>query len=168
MKTIVLSASLFMATISSMAHASSCSVENMDIIGQKAFVDIAELKTSYRARVDTGATRTSLHAMNIEVIDGVDELEANIGKEVRFVTGNELDEHHHHQAEIVAVRSISNSFGTEFRYSIELTMTHQDYEQTVEVNLRDRSSMGDKLLIGRNWLECRYLVDVSQNPTEIL
>lgn len=163
MKTLaLLSTTLLLNTA---VQASQCSVNNMDVIGQKAFINVEELDSVYRARIDTGATRTSLHAMNIEVLGGVDELDANIGKEVRFVTGNESGDYHHHQAEIVAARSIRNSFGSEVRYSVDLTLVHNGYEQTVEVNLRDRTNMSDKLLIGRDWLSCQYLVDVSQNLT---
>ncbi|GAL13716.1 protein of unknown function DUF785 [Vibrio astriarenae] len=103
--------------------------------------------------------------MNIEVLDGVEDLEANIGKQVRFITANEMGEKHQHQAEIVAVRSIKNSLGTEVRYSIDMTIERAEKPKTVQVNLRDRGRMDDKILIGRDWLNCDYLVDVSQNPT---
>ncbi|MGF1697145.1 RimK/LysX family protein [Vibrio lamellibrachiae] len=164
-KTGLIAVSLLVSTVSFVTQAEQCSVDNMEVIGQKAFIDIEGFDSAYRARIDTGATRTSLHAMNIEVIDGVDELDANIGKEVRFVTGNELGDYNQHQAEIVAVRRIRNSFGADIRYSVNFTLAHEGYEKTVEVNLRDRSKMTDKLLIGRDWLSCQYLVDVSQNPT---
>ncbi|WP_394243207.1 putative ATP-dependent zinc protease [Vibrio astriarenae] len=147
------------------AQASQCPTDEMIIIGEKEFVHVQDLNMDYRARIDTGATRTSLHAMNIEVLDGVEDLEANIGKQVRFITANEMGEKHQHQAEIVAVRSIKNSLGTEVRYSIDMTIERAEKPKTVQVNLRDRGRMDDKILIGRDWLNCDYLVDVSQNPT---
>ena len=157
--------SILIGTTSSVASASQCTVDQMNVIGQKARITINELDSDYRARIDTGATRTSLHATNIEVIDGVDELEANIGKSIRFVTNNEFGNHQQHEAEIVATRSIRNSFGSETRYSIDLTLVHNGFSKSIQVNLRDRSNMNDKLLIGRDWLSCQYLVDVSQNST---
>ncbi|MDR9830974.1 RimK/LysX family protein [Vibrio sp. FNV 38] len=155
-----------LAPMSQYAMASTCAVEDMVIIGEKEFVHVQDLDSVYRARIDTGATRTSLHAMNIEIIDGVEELEGNIGKQVRFVTANELGDYHQHQSEIVAVRSIKNSLGTEVRYSIDMIIDREGMSRKVQVNLRDRGRMDDKILIGRDWLACNYLVDVSQNPTE--
>ncbi|MGL6313381.1 RimK/LysX family protein [Vibrio sp. WXL103] len=153
-------------TLSPMVFADTCSVESMAIIGEKEFITVQEIDSVYRARIDTGATRSSLHATNIEVIDGYDDLRANVGKQVRFVTENELGEYHQYEAPIVSVRSIKNSLGSDIRYSVDLTIVKDDYARTLQVNLRDRSSMNDKLLIGRDWLECQYLVDVSQNPTK--
>ncbi|WP_295893671.1 RimK/LysX family protein [uncultured Vibrio sp.] len=162
---ILISASLLMMTVSSSALATRCSVDDMEIIGQKAWITAKELGVTYRARIDTGATRTSLHATHINVVDGVEDWESNIGKQVMFNTENELGDTQHHQGKIVAVRSIQNSLGSENRYNVEMTFDHDGFSRTVEVNLRDRSRMSDKLLIGRDWLSCQYLVDVNQDPT---
>jgi hypothetical protein len=48
----------------------------------------------------------------------------------------------------------------EKRYIIELVVSWKNVNKTVEVNLRDRSRMNYKLLIGRNWLSGDFLVDV--------
>ncbi|MDN2481441.1 ATP-dependent zinc protease family protein [Vibrio agarivorans] len=157
---------LLFSSMSFTTQAESCAVDEMVVIGEKEFIYIDDLETHYRARIDTGATRTSLHAMNIEIVDGVEDLEANIGKRVRFITANEQGDKHQHQADIVAVRTIKNSLGTEVRYSIDMTLSREGESETVQVNLRDRGRMDDKLLIGRDWLRCRYLVDVNQNPTK--
>ena len=43
-----------------------------------------------------------------------------------------------------------------------LSVGEPGQEFQVDVNLKDRSKMGHKLLIGRNWLQGHYMVDVSK------
>jgi hypothetical protein len=39
-------------------------------------------------------------------------------------------------------------------------------EKEVQVNLRDRTPMAYKLLVGRDWIRGDFLVDVSRNPVD--
>lgn len=57
---------------------------------------------------------------------------------------------------------IRNAQGDETRYTVMLNLGQKGSEHLVRVNLRDRTKMGYKLLIGRNWLQGRYLVDVTK------
>lgn len=141
-----------------------CGIEdgNKRVIGQKESFYSPASNLNFRSRIDTGATRTSIHATNIEIEDFSPEAEDNIGKMVNFITANEKGETVHMRKKITHVRHIQNSLGSEMRYSIQLDLTLADREYSVEVNLKDRSLMSDKLLIGRNLLACNYVVDVSK------
>lgn len=138
----------------------SCShTPSKHIIGPVEIVQIQDL--SYRARIDTGADTTSLNAYNINVEDEEDNVNANIGKTLRFSTTNESGESQTIEAKIVKVNNVRSALGRESRYVVQLAIAWRDYVKTVEVNLRDRSKMQFALLIGRNWLKDAFVVDVS-------
>ena len=69
-------------------------------------------------------------------------------------------------AVIVKVSTVKNSQGTEQRYVIELPLSWKHVKKNVQVNLRDRSKMTYKLLIGRNFLSHDFLVDVDKKAPE--
>lgn len=148
-------------------------------VGETAAISVPEVGLTYLSRIDTGARVTSLHALDVEVegvIEGAVEGEANsfdataekegknshIGRMVRFVTLNENNQQASHEAEIVDVSRIKSAQGVEERYVIELDLEWQGLNKRVQVNLRDRSAMSYKLIIGRNWLSGDLLVDVAQ------
>ncbi|WP_052260793.1 RimK/LysX family protein [Photobacterium gaetbulicola] len=151
-------------TISASDYAQECGVETADkvVIGQKESFYAPAANLNFRSRIDTGATRTSMHATNIEIENFSPEAGDNIGKMVNFITANEHGTSVHLREKITHVRQIQNSLGSETRYSIMLDLTLAEREYRVEVNLKDRSLMSDKLLIGRNLLACNYVVDVSK------
>lgn len=129
------------------------------IIGAVEIVQIQDL--SYRARIDTGADTTSLNAYDIAVKDEDSNLNANIGKTLRFSSTNETGESQTIEAKIVKVNNVRSALGSESRYVVQLAIAWGDYVKTVDVNLRDRSKMQFALLIGRNWLKNAFVVDVS-------
>ncbi len=136
------------------------------IIGETAQIAIAEAELEFLARIDTGARVTSIHALDVEVTGGVANQRENEGKPVRFRVINTKGEERTLESKIVDVASVRNAQGTEHRYVVELTLVWEGFEKAVEVNLRDRSAMTYKLLIGRNWLARDFLVDVDRGTPE--
>ncbi len=133
------------------------------IIGSSELMSVEQAGLSYEARIDTGAVNTSLHAFDLEVEGGSEKkMKDNVGKTLSFTTENEDGEQKRLQAKIVKTSTVSNSQGRETRYMVDLNIGFQDKERKVWVNLRDRSHMDYKLLIGRNWLKDKYIVDVSE------
>ncbi|MBL4815724.1 MAG: ATP-dependent zinc protease [Shewanella sp.] len=137
-------------------------VSDKKLIGPVAPIHIVETGLMFRTRIDTGAVENSLHALDLNVANGVDDMDANIGKMLSFTTENEKGVSHRVQAMIVETSLIRNAQGSEIRYMVELTVGEPGQEYKVKVNLRDRSKMSYKLLIGRNWLQGHYLVDVER------
>lgn len=143
---------------------SSCEKGNIPtkkIIGETAVIDIGDSNFSCMARVDTGATSTSIHAFNIVIENGVEEHKQNIGKKITFDTMNDLEIKKTITAIIDDVDIIKNSQGKEKRYSIKMKLGWHGFYKDVAVNLRDRSKMEYKVLIGRRFLKDDFLVDVS-------
>lgn len=131
------------------------------VIGQESWVHIQELGLDFLARVDTGATTTSLHATNFLIIDGTDNPYENIGKAINFRTVSTVGEHKSLTAEIVKIQTVVNAQGREKRYMVWLTLAARGVSKTILINLRDRSRMRYKLLMGRDWLADDFLVDVN-------
>jgi hypothetical protein len=137
-------------------------VSDKKVIGSVAPISILETDMMFKTRIDTGAVENSLHAVDLHVENGVKDMDKNVGKILSFTTENEKGETQRVHAMIVETSLIRNAQGSEVRYMVELTVGEKGQEYKVKVNLRDRSKMSYKLLIGRNWLQGHYLVDVSR------
>jgi hypothetical protein len=142
-------------------------ISNKTIIGQIEDIYVDEAKNSYKARIDTGAATTSINAQMLRIKGGSKDPSKNIGKKIIFDTYNAEKKKTTIEATIIDVRRVTNSQGEEKRYMVELSLTYKGKTKKIGVNLRDRSKMEYKLLIGRNWLKGDYVVDVSkENKTE--
>jgi len=130
------------------------------VIGETAWIQVEQLPFALLARIDTGARTTSMHAFDIHINRASTMARENIGKTISFKTANRDGKFQTLTAEIVQVSTIRNSQGTEQRYVIEQSLSYKHKQKKVRVNLRDRSGMKYKLLIGRNWLAGDFLVDV--------
>lgn len=130
------------------------------IIGETAWIRVGGVSFPYLARIDTGARVTSIHATDVNITGGSEEPEKNIGRKITFTSVNREGKSQQLTGIIKRISSVRNSQGIEQRYVIELALSWKNVNKTVEVNLRDRSRMNYKLLIGRNWLSGDFLVDV--------
>jgi hypothetical protein len=143
---------------------SGCSQDNgKKVIGETARISLNDGGIEYLARVDTGARITSVHALDIEVAGGASDQKDNIGKMVTFSTENEKGERKQVTTEIIRVAKVRNAQGVEYRYVVDLNLNWQGLDKSGHVNLRDRSVMSYKLLIGRNWLSDDFVVDVNKS-----
>ena len=140
------------------------------VVGETAVIAVANKAIQYQnylARIDTGARITSIHAVDISIegASSQDDSTAkdNIGKLVTFISFNAKGKKQNIEAIIADVVLVRNAQGLEYRYVIELSLNWQGFEKVVTVNLRDRSEMNYKLLIGRNWLHNDVVVDVDKN-----
>ncbi len=155
-------------------------------VGETAAISLPEMGLTYLSRIDTGARTTSLHAKDI-IVEGLDaevaeqevtseapagqpdntdeaiDRKSHIGRTIQFRTMNELNQQATYTAKVVDVSRVRNAQGIEDRYVVELDLEWQGLNKRVKVNLRDRSAMTYKLLIGRNWLAGDVLVDVAQS-----
>lgn len=128
------------------------------LIGRVEWVSLPELKVKHKARIDTGAKTTSLHAINIEEVEQRGEL---------FVKFQTLDS----ESKVVEVvrkvdttQRVSNTSGfVSKRYVIKEKIKIGNIEREVLINLNDRSKMEYKFLVGRNLLLGRFIVDVARS-----
>lgn len=125
------------------------------LIGPTERVEISDASIGFLGRVDTGAKTTSLHAESIRMEDGT----------VRFALVGADGERVTMRRPVAKIDTIRSAAGSERRVFVELTLQHEDLTKSVLVNLKDRSHMTYPLLLGRNWIEDDYLVDVSRQTS---
>ncbi len=126
-----------------------------ELIGRREWLSIPSLGLGpLRAKIDTGARSSSLHALNIEPFakDGEDW--------VRFISIDDIS----CEAPVVAVKKVKSSNGlAEERYYIEVSgVTLSGKEVVLHLSLSDRSVMRNPMLLGRRALS-QFLVDSSRS-----
>jgi hypothetical protein len=130
-----------------------------DVCGWREIVSLPELGVLHlRAKVDTGARTSSLHATNIHLFERDGEEWA------RFTIDAEEDHDQIVEAPRVAHRMITSSNGESQERLIiktELAMGTQIFR--AEFSLADRSDMLFPMLIGRTALRRRFLVDSAKS-----
>ena len=102
------------------------------------------------------------------ITDGTDKPQENIGKIINFLTLSTGGEYKSLEAEIAKVQTVFTARGSEKRYMVWLTVTANGISKKILVNLRDRSRMKYKLLMGRDWLAQDFLVDVDMPVEEMI
>ncbi len=140
--------------------------EQKSSIGETAWINITGIPFSYLARIDTGAKTTSMHATHIMITNESIVYTENIGKRITFQATNRDGKSQPLTTVITRVSTIKNGKGIEQRYVVQLSLSWKNVKKTVEVNLRDRSRMNYKLLIGRNFLSKDFLVDVDMRAKQ--
>ncbi len=128
------------------------------LIGRVEWVSMPELKIKHKARIDTGAKTTSLHAVNIEEVEQRGELF------VKFQTVDAEGKVVEVVRKVDTTQRVSNTSGlVSKRYVIKEKIKMGKIEREVLINLNDRSTMEYKFLVGRNLLLGRFIVDVARS-----
>jgi len=131
------------------------------VIGPIVAVEETESDFTFPARVDTGATTSSLHVEEWEVENGAEHMADNVGRTIRFRIINEQGESEWLQRKIAEISVIKTSEDKELRYKVRLNLQCQDVKKRVLVSLNDRSHMTYPVLLGRNYLQDDFVVDVA-------
>ena len=133
--------------------------EGKIIVGGIENITLTMEEVTYEARVDTGATSSSLDAREIT------PFERDGDRWVRFKLF--LDEEHHTDVERPVVRWVrifqSGTEEGDRRPVVEMDYRFGDIVDTAEFTLTDRSHLEFPALIGRNIMTDRMIVDVSDS-----
>ncbi|HFE47513.1 MAG TPA: ATP-dependent zinc protease [Nannocystis exedens] len=130
----------------------------LPVIGWREWVVLPELAIpAIKAKIDTGARTSALHAVNLERF-------RRRGKPwVRFEVHphqRDLDNSVSAQAVVIDERAIRNSGGlAEYRPVILARVDVGDVILRIELTLTNRSLMGFRMLLGREALRNRFCVD---------
>jgi glutathione synthase/RimK-type ligase-like ATP-grasp enzyme len=137
------------------------------IIGSRTLVDFPDLGFSHvPAKIDTGADSSSIWATNI--VKDKDGLSFKLfGPSSPNYNGEII-----HTKEY-SIRSVKNSFGvSEFRYKVPLAIKLRGRKINARFTLADRQYNRYPILIGRQTLKHKFIVDVSRthgnNPIRTL
>ena len=113
------------------------------------------------ARIDTGARTTSVWATNIREVNGHLEY-VLFGEQSEFYTG---------QVQIAKrfrkIVGASSNGSTQIRYHIPITIQMKRRKVLTHCTLADRSSQAYPVLIGRNTLRGKFIVDVQRGSRKL-
>lgn len=129
------------------------------IIGWLEQVYLPQYDFVIKAKIDTGAKNSSIHAMDVEYI----KKEKGKGSRVRFKTMDLEKRCQIMEADVVREARVRKStLGTTTRPEIELEICLGGVRKRIRVNLADRGGMNYRMILGRTALEGNFIVDVSQ------
>jgi ribosomal protein S6--L-glutamate ligase len=131
------------------------------ILGSEEWCSFPEMGIPIiKARVDSGAKTSALHAINIAPFI---KNESNWVKFDINPIQNNLKTVIHCEAPLVDKRIVKSSSGfREHRYVIQSKLKIGDESWPIEMTLTNRDSMGFRMLLGREAMSGRVLVDPSQ------
>jgi ribosomal protein S6--L-glutamate ligase len=132
--------------------------DNKVILGSEEWCSFPELGIpTIKARVDSGAKTSALHAINIAPFIKNDQ------NWVKFDINpiqNNLKTIIHCEAPLIDKRIVKSSSGfREQRYVIQTSLKIGDENWPIEMTLTNRDSMGFRMLLGREAMSGRVLVD---------
>ena len=132
------------------------------IVGATEVVEVQPAGLRFKARIDTGAKTSSIHAESIEVdLSGEPQ-----GKPIAFKLINRQGQSRRVDTHIVRMITVKTSEGSEMRYAVPLTINWKNSSKTVLVTLNNRKHMQYGLLLGRNWLQGDFVVDIAINSDD--
>ncbi len=137
-------------------------MEGLPIIGSDEWCVFKKLGIpAIKARVDSGAKTSSIHASNIEIFtkEGVDW--------VRFEVDPIQDDPNilvKCEAKLLRSKMVKSSMGaSEERLMIRTPLTIGKDTFTVKLTLASRDTMNYRMLLGREALNRRYLINPAEN-----
>lgn len=135
--------------------------QNKVILGSEEWCSFPELNIpTIKARVDSGAKTSALHAINIAPFI------KNDSNWVKFDINpiqNNIKTVIHCEAPLIDKRIVKSSSGfREQRYVIQTQLKIGNDSWTIEMTLTNRDSMGFRMLLGREAMSGRVLVDPEQ------
>lgn len=127
------------------------------LVGGLEYIYIPSSKITLKARIDTGAKTTSIHAVDVK------EFERDGKRWVKFKLLSGKDRFVEKALPIVRTVRIKQDADeqSQRRYVVKMTINLGTLSQLVEVTLNDRSNLLYPVLIGRNYLTGVAVVDVS-------
>jgi hypothetical protein len=135
-------------------------MNNKQLVGALELCNLPQLKlNSIETRVDTGATTSSLH------VDNIVEFKKEKGKEkwVRFdihPDTHDVSQVVQREAKVKSVRKVKSSNAThQRRLVIETDILIAGMRWCIELTLTDRSEMKYLMLLGREAMSGRLIVD---------
>ncbi|MCI5050110.1 MAG: 30S ribosomal protein S6--L-glutamate ligase [Rickettsiales bacterium] len=137
-------------------------IGNKTVIGQEEWCALPDIGLpAIKARVDSGAKTSSLHAVNIRTKEEGDDTYVTF--DVHPIQKSRAIKKRC-RAKLMDRRKVKSSSGqTEQRYVIQTPVTIGDTTWMIDVTLTNRDDMGYRMLLGRQAMENRFLVDPARS-----
>ncbi|KOR37272.1 MULTISPECIES: ATP-dependent zinc protease family protein [Planktothricoides] len=132
--------------------------QDLPAIGWREWLSLPELGiVAVKAKIDTGARSSAIHAFDLQTFSSEDKYK------VRFKVHPYQRNPHTtviSEAEILEEREVRNSGGhTELRLTIVTLVVLGGSEWPIELTLTNRDVMGFRMLLGRQAVRDRFLVN---------
>ena len=138
------------------------SQEPLPVIGWREQLALPELGIpEVKAKIDTGARSSALHVFDLEAFqeDGRMRVRFKVHPDQRDTDQTVLA-----QAELIDQREVRNSGGyTQLRPVIQTLIELGEFAFPIELTLTNRDKMGFRMLLGRQAVRRRFLVDAGQS-----
>ena len=146
------------SSLSSQPKSSKSSRTNFPVIGWRETMALPQLNvTRIKAKIDTGARSSALHAFKVE------EFQFNNKLMIRFQIHPFQRDNKQvitAEAELLEYRQIKSSNGqTQNRPVILTTASLGEQQWQIELTLTNRDVMGFRMLLGRQAVKNRFLID---------
>ncbi len=130
------------------------------VLGWEEWLALPDLGVpAIKAKVDTGARTSALHAFTIEVIGSAEQPKVHFG--IHPIPGRD-DVVVMAVADVIDRREVASSNGErELRWVIRTPVRIADHTWPVEITLTNRESMAYRMLLGRQALQPDMLVDAT-------
>lgn len=130
------------------------------VIGWREWVSLPDLGVpAIRAKIDTGARSAALHAHGLEVLVDEGIARFSIHADHRVPGPAVMVE-----APLIGERRVRNPGGrTEIRPVIRTTIRLGGFDLSAEVTLTRRDEMGFPMLLGRQTVKGRFLIDAGKS-----
>ncbi len=134
-------------------------VRQLPVIGWREWVTIEHFcDVPVKAKVDTGARTSSLHAFDLEVVTTANG--ASIATFEIHPLQRSTDSMQVVKAQVVEFREIRSSTGhAEHRPVIRSSISVGQHKFDIDITLTSRDEMGFRMLLGRSAVRNRFLVD---------
>jgi len=136
--------------------------KEFQVIGWREWIGLPDLNVKkIKVKVDSGARTSSLHAFNVNIFKK--------GKHqyVNFFIHPEQKTNYVKlvcEAKVLEFRKVKSSNGqTELRPVIETNIRLMDQIWSVELTLTNRDEMGFRMLLGREAIRKRFLIDTGKS-----
>lgn len=132
------------------------------VIGWREWIALPELGVEHlKAKIDTGARSSALHAFEVETFRRDDE------EWVRFLVHpyqRETKTTIQAEARVLEQRWVRSSSGKrDLRPVIRTSLAWNDHVWPIELTLTRRDAMGFRMLLGREAVRRRYVVDAGRS-----
>jgi len=138
----------------------SLQAETIQVIGWIEHVQIQARNIILKAKIDTGADNSSIHADNIQVYD------KNGTQWVRFTVRNRENQSADFELPLISYAKIKRKRAEPLlRPVVNMGLCIGNTVKMVDINLANREHFKYRILIGRSYLKEQYLVDSSKQHT---
>lgn len=136
--------------------------QELPVIGWREWIVLPEIGiTRIKAKIDTGARSSALHAFDIKTfeIDGKPMVKFKVNPKQRDTNLIVIAE-----AELIDKRNIRSSSGeAELRPVILTEVNLMNKKWTIELTLTNREFMGFRMLLGRQAVQKNFLINPSKS-----